>query len=134
MKNTITGRCRRRKHFFTIIVCVDHHLQYAQPAAGEVEQHIADAPSVGALSAVVHVCLRHIFDQCDAQFDVTACVEEIEPVHDSGGSQYDQCEDAQEEDGQNRSGHDGNALFASLKSGKWEIRMCAKRESRALEH
>lgn len=76
---------------FTIIVCVNHHLQNTQPAAGEVHENVANAPSAGALSAIIHECLRHILDQCNAQLNVTARVEKIEPVDDIGDGQYDQC-------------------------------------------
>lgn len=84
---------------FTIIVCVDQHLEDRKPATGEVEENISDAPSTGALSAEIHECLWHVLDQRDAQFYVATRVEKIEPVYDIAEGQYDQCGHTKEENG-----------------------------------
>ena len=66
----------------TIIVRNDEHLCHAQRSSRAIQDDVANAPAHGALSQVVHVGLRRIFDQGDEQLDVGAEIEEIDPEDD----------------------------------------------------
>lgn len=41
----------------TVIIGNEKHLQNAQESSGKVQQHVANRPTHGTLSSVVHVCL-----------------------------------------------------------------------------
>ena len=57
---------RARRHAQSI----DYHLGYAQDAAGEVQQHVANGPSCCSFSAVIQVGLRGVFNAAYKHFDV----------------------------------------------------------------
>jgi len=101
----------------TPVVVVDadeEHLEDGKGAPGEVQQDVADAPANCTLSSVVHVRLGHVLDEGDAELDVGAEVEVLQPAQltEEGGDETGPEEEDNEDE--EHHAHPGYTLVPAL--------------------
>lgn len=97
-----------------MIVGEQEHLQYTKEAAREVKQDIPNAPSFSALSSIIHVCLRDVFDESGAQFDVWEVIQIVKPLNGSQTRRNESHNHKESNKTNEHSSHIGNTLLASL--------------------
>ena len=88
----------------TVVDGIEERLRDREDAASEVEQHLINTPAQSALAIPVHVRLRHVFDERDAELDVAKEVHVVEPRDDGEAA-----EDQQHVDDEPRRGHERHA-------------------------
>ena len=102
-----------------IVVSYQEHLEHAEGAAREVQEDVPNAPPDSAFPAEVHESLGDVFDEGDAELDIWAVEQEVEPQDDGREGEYENDDDEHGDGRQDSETHLGDCLVASLDIEDW---------------